>query len=190
MNQEEIKEGTPQAPTPEGMEQESTTEQPPHPDRASDRECMVAAKQMHKIISKQPFDDCDFFMEGLVKHGELDAMEMSPTIRVFRAVQRIEMKAEDLQAQGFEIKDGLKRVYQLEVSLVSDTVDEDVMEIDHQAQAMNQAAPTGDQEAMDAAEKAAFEAGKAAGQKEQEESETDPDFEVMDDAEGQENKGH
>lgn len=153
----------------------------PVKDRATDQECMVAAKQLHKYISKEPFDDDNnTLMEGMVKNGELDAMEMSPTIRVFRTVKRMAMSAKDLKKYGFELAEGYNRIYQLEISLVCDTVEEGVMTIDD-TQATNIARPTGESSSS-ADEQAAYEAGIAAGvESEKVERSDEADYEeVMD----------
>lgn len=107
-------------------------EQPEAPaaEAPSTEECLIAARQLQKYLEEKPFPQGgDFFMDGLIRHGELDATEISPTVRVWRAVKRIEMRGEDLAKYGFIVPAGFKRVYQMEVSLVCDTVKDDVMEV-------------------------------------------------------------
>jgi len=139
-------------------------------------ECLTAARQLQKYIEQKPFEGGgDFFMEGLVRHGELEVpKDISPTLRAWRAVKRLEMKAEHLKPYGFNIPDGMKRVYQLEVSLVCDTVPDDVMSVNDN-QTGNNSVPLGtekrralDEQAEEKEEEQAFKAGQEAGQTQQE----------------------
>lgn len=112
------------------------------PGTASNEECHIAARQLQKYIEEKPFSQGgEFFMEGLVLHGELEMdKEISTTARAFRAVKRIEMDAAALANYGFIVPAGHKRVYQLEISLVCDTVTEEVMAVNPGA-ATNEVAP-------------------------------------------------
>lgn len=137
---------------------------------ATNEEALMAARQLQKKLDAISKPDAPCFMEALIKNGEMQfPSAYSPTLRGWRGYARIEMKAEDLQQYGFVIPTGMKRIYQIEVTLLSDTVETDVMEVS-KGRAEN-SIPLGTKETTTVleaeAEAAAFKAGQDAGKVEE-----------------------
>ena len=90
----------------------------------------MAARQLQIAMEEKPYKgQGDFFMDALIKNGEIKGLS-HPTARAWRGVVRLEMTAENLKPYDIILPPGFKRFYSLEVTMVCDTIPEDMIKVD------------------------------------------------------------